>query len=254
VGSVVAVTHAHSRERTDAVAQQLVQAASRLGTAIVLDWRSLSATEDVGLSDYVANGELGVDDVIREVAPDLFAMSYGTVAGDPYAVLSSSRTAELLRQLRTSFQAVIIETPAVRQTVEGSVACTLADATVLAVDQRRSRSNEVADAAIDLARLRVRVGGVVLLLSGRGKQPHTSGWSGSARDHHADGRPESQISPESGAQPDPETEGEPAPLMHLPSNTGVSTADAEFDTESATSTDESQRSVQGHDELTGEKV
>jgi len=173
VGSVLAVAHAHGRERTHEVARQLVSVASRSGTAVLIDWSTTRPGEIPGLSDYVRDIRLGVSDVVREIRPNLYEVSYGTVEGDAYSVMSSSRAKELLGLLRGAFQAVVIDVPSLLDTSEGPIACTLADATLVAIDQRRSRSTEVAEAVGDLQALNIRIAGSALLLKRPRRRPST---------------------------------------------------------------------------------
>ena len=174
VGSVLAVTHAHSRERTQDVAQQLARAASRSGTGccsngalplLATSWGSRTTSRTIGW--HQRRGPAGRAQSVE--------VSYGTVHGDPYSVMSSSRAKEMLELLRGSFQAVVVATPGLLETAEGPVACTLADATLVAIDQRRSRSTEVIEAVGDLQALNVRIAGSALLLEQRGRQASSGG-------------------------------------------------------------------------------
>ena len=170
VGSVVAVTHAHSRERTQEVGEQLARAASRSGKAVLLDWSKAYPEDVLGWSDYVQDGRLGLNDVVRQVGPNLCVVSYGTVDGDAYSAMASPRAKRLLNSLRDSFEAVVMTTPSLLETAEGPVACTLADATLVAIEAGRSRSDEVKEALRDLEALNVRVAGSVLLVKQRRRQ------------------------------------------------------------------------------------
>lgn len=86
-----------------------------------------------GLSDYLADAE-PISQVVYRLEPlQLYLLPAGNVAKDPMQLLESPRLAELMKDLTTSFDWIIIDSPPLLPLADTSVWARLADGLLLVV-------------------------------------------------------------------------------------------------------------------------
>lgn len=97
------------------------------------------------------------EEVIRKIslekAPPIYFLSAGKSIPNPTEFLSSVRFAETLKELKDSFDTVIIDSPPVAIAVDASLLASNVDGTVLVVRAGKSRKENVLRGKKDLERL-----------------------------------------------------------------------------------------------------
>ncbi|RDC66087.1 GumC family protein [Adhaeribacter pallidiroseus] len=80
----------------------------------------LGLIEEVGISNYLVQESLLVDDIIKPsgVASNLFVIGAGTIPPNPYELMLSSRVEHLFKVLRVNFDFIIVDTAPVGQVAD----------------------------------------------------------------------------------------------------------------------------------------
>lgn len=97
-----------------------------------------------------------------EKAPPIYFLSAGKSIPNPTEFLSSVRFAETLKELKDSFDTVIIDSPPVAIAVDASLLASNVDGTVLVVRAGKSRKENVLRGKKDLERYASNMLGVIL--------------------------------------------------------------------------------------------
>jgi capsular exopolysaccharide synthesis family protein len=168
---VIQITSANPRDGRTLVATSLASVLAGLDRRVVLveaDLRSPSlvhavdAVGEPGLAD-VLDGQALTSEVLRETSiPLLSLITAGTGRGKPSELLTSRRFGELIDELSTDFDAVVIDTPPLVPQIDSAVIAKKADSVVLVVSRDRTTKQQLRDAAAALAPGSSRVAGTVL--------------------------------------------------------------------------------------------
>jgi succinoglycan biosynthesis transport protein ExoP len=171
---VILVTSALPREGKTTAAANLAVTLAQLGDRTLLidaDLRkpgverllNLADGKYAGLSSYLA-GVSGLDLVIvpHPAIPNLVAIPTGPLPPNPADLLSSHKLAEALRQLRSQYKFIVIDSPPIMAATDAVIVSVLADGVLLVV-----RSGETPKEAFTRARdllisVKCRLLGVVL--------------------------------------------------------------------------------------------
>ncbi len=196
---VVAVTSPGPVQGKSTVASQLAMICADDGDRTVLieaDLRrpGLYATEvgsgiersKVGLSTYLA-GEAAKDKILvpHPDHPGLWLIWPGPLPSNPGVLLSSIELTTLLRQLRSEFDRIIIDTPPLSIGADAAVTAAEADGTLLVIDQRDTSLAQARAGLAQLERGQTPVLGVVLNRALSRRRLESSGYYG-VRDAPAD--------------------------------------------------------------------
>lgn len=116
-----------------------------------------------GLSDYLS-GQNTLDEVIRETSADknLSYISCGTHSPKPYELLESETMKNLIEELRTRYDYVIIDTPPVLLLSDALAIAPVIDGTVLVCRHQVSYISDIARALNTLSFAKANVLGVVV--------------------------------------------------------------------------------------------
>jgi capsular exopolysaccharide synthesis family protein len=168
---VIQVTSASRGDGRTLVASSLASTLAGLDRRVVLveaDLRTPSLERafqtagEPGLAD-VLGGQALASEVIQETSiPLLSLITAGTDRGKPSELLTSRRFAELIDELSSDFDAVVIDTPPLLPQIDSAVIAKKAHGVVLVVSRDRTTKQQLRDAAAALAPRSSRVLGTVL--------------------------------------------------------------------------------------------
>jgi capsular exopolysaccharide synthesis family protein len=167
---VLLVTAGEAGAGATTVATGLAQAAAEAGRAVLIDAdlcrpapdeRSLPS--EAGLASVLADPrQSAVEVLLPSGVPRLWLLPSGPPSPDPGALLAAPRVAELLADLREVAALVVIDAPPALASSDAALLARHADATVLVVDARRTRTAEVRRAATLLRETGAHLVGAVL--------------------------------------------------------------------------------------------
>ena len=169
--TTLVVTSALSREGKTSIAVSLARTLALGGRkAVVVDadlryprvHRALGLDHGPGLADILAGG-LEIDRCLQQdAASGAFCIAAGAVVASPADLLQSSKTAEVLEDLSTRFEAVIVDTPPVLGVHDAAIVARLADMTVMVVRWGVTKEETFITAMQRLHDLDIPVNGVIL--------------------------------------------------------------------------------------------
>jgi capsular exopolysaccharide synthesis family protein len=110
-------------------------------------------------------GRVGIDEaVVTEPESGLHVLAQGPTehaAGSPADILASGRFAALIKELRSRYDLIVLDTPPVLVVTDARVLTRLSDAVVYLVRWDRTRRNAVQEGLRELASVKARFAGVV---------------------------------------------------------------------------------------------
>ncbi|HKV20660.1 MAG TPA: hypothetical protein VJR50_16615, partial [Mycobacterium sp.] len=149
--AVIAVADSPRTSGATVVAEAVARLSAQRGNRTVLVYADSDASQsdgDVGFNDVLSNARL-VPDSLHDGAVDrLKVLPAGSHNSDRYALMSRARIDAVVDQIRACADTVVIAAPPAAHATDSLPVCTAADFTILVVDKRTSRPNEVA-AAVD---------------------------------------------------------------------------------------------------------
>ncbi len=171
---VLVVTSSIANEGKSTTAINLAVSFSDSGRRVLLieaDLRRPRVAEYLGLEGAVGLtnvlvGQAAIDDVLQPWGRGgLTVLPSGTIPPNPSELMGSPLMAELIVQLRKSFDMIIIDTPPLLPVTDAAVASRLADGVVVVVRYGKTSRNQVSTALRSLAAVDARVLGTVLTMS-----------------------------------------------------------------------------------------
>jgi Mrp family chromosome partitioning ATPase len=99
-------------------------------------FKQLEMAPGTGISDYlVATDKIAIEDIIKphENVPGLYLASCGSIPPNPAELMMSENLAHLIRQLRASFDYIIIDTAPVGKVADAFSLSALVDSTLYIV-------------------------------------------------------------------------------------------------------------------------
>ena len=171
---VLVVTSSIANEGKSTTAINLAVSFSDSGRRVLLieaDLRRPRVAEYLGLEGAVGLtnvlvGQAAIDDVLQPWGRGgLTVLPSGTIPPNPSELMGSPLMAELIIQLRKSFDMIIIDTPPVLPVTDAAVASRLVDGVVVVVRYGKTTRNQVSTALRSLAAVDARVLGTVLTMS-----------------------------------------------------------------------------------------
>jgi len=92
---------------------------------------------ELGLTEYLSENHT-IEEVIRKTqVPNLYLLSSGQDTKDAVGLLNTKRTEELLSELKSRFDIVLVDSPPILGVSDGSVLASLVDLTMIVVQHRR---------------------------------------------------------------------------------------------------------------------
>ncbi len=168
---VLIVTSSMAGEGKSSAAVNLAIVAAETGRKVLLveaDLRRPRAADylglesAVGLSNVLA-GQVAVQDILQPWGTDgLQVLPSGSVPPNPSEMLGSQAMVNLLAELRTLFDLVIIDTPPLLPVTDAAVAATLADGVVVVVRFGKTTRNQLTASLYSLEAVDARILGCVL--------------------------------------------------------------------------------------------
>lgn len=136
----------------------LVDADMRKPTAA----KRLNEGKQIGLTDYLT-GDVELADAISETnVSNLTYLSSGSDKMNPVELLCSSRFDELMDKLRTEYDFILFDTPALETVVDGTIIASKVDATLIVVKMDHTTLKSLVRAKEKLESLNVNILGVIL--------------------------------------------------------------------------------------------
>ncbi len=183
---VLVVTSSVASEGKSSSAVNLAVVAAETGRRVLLieaDMRRPRAADylglerAVGLSNILA-GQVSVHDVMQPWGTDgLMVLPSGSVPPNPSEMLGSQNMVNLLTEMRTMFDLVVIDTPPLLPVTDGAVASTLADGVLVVVRYGKTTRHQINAALYSLEAVDARVLGCVFSMMPR-KGAGESGYDG----------------------------------------------------------------------------
>lgn len=168
---VLVVTSAVSGEGKSTTAANLAIVYAETGKQVLLieaDMRRgrlgdyLGVEGSVGLSDLLV-GDVDLDVAMQQWGPDgLTVLPGGTVPPNPSELLGSHRMIDLVTELRSRFEVIIVDCPPLLPVTDAAVASTWADGTIMVVRHARTTRLRVSSAVEVLRAVDARLLGVVV--------------------------------------------------------------------------------------------
>ncbi|MGH3933138.1 MAG: hypothetical protein ACRDTF_24555 [Pseudonocardiaceae bacterium] len=127
-----------------------------------------------GVAEVLAGGSvLGGAGLEGKIVPGWCAtmqvMPAGNSRVDPYALFARERFTDLVRRATDVANLVIIEAPAIIEAAESQVICSIADRTILVIDENTTRAGDAVEACQLLEQVEARLLGVVIVGSPVGR-------------------------------------------------------------------------------------
>ncbi|MHB8440021.1 MAG: polysaccharide biosynthesis tyrosine autokinase [Acidimicrobiales bacterium] len=127
-----------------------------------------NADESIGITSVVI-GESNLDDAIHEVdeIPGLHILGSGPIPPNPSELLASRKMADLMEDLRSRFDVVIVDSPPILPVTDPVLLARLTDMTLMIVSAGQTKKGQVERAYEQLVQAGVRHMGIVLNEVGR---------------------------------------------------------------------------------------
>lgn len=178
---VLVVTSANAAEGKTVTAVNLALSFGDSGARVLLveaDLRRPAASDALGLDraiglSNVLAGRVRLDDALQQFGQVLTVLPSGALPPNPAELLGSRAMAELLKQTRSRFDMVIIDSPPLLPVTDAAVLAARADGTVLVVRAGRTKRGQVANALRSLDGVGAAVLGTVLTMAAPGRRAET---------------------------------------------------------------------------------
>ncbi|WP_439882577.1 GumC family protein [Pontibacter sp. MBLB2868] len=97
--------------------------------------KELGLTKGPGISDYLISNELSIADIIKplEEPAGMFVVSSGPIPPDPAELMMSQKLADFIRELKHSFDHIVIDTAPVGQVADAFSLSSIVDSTIYVV-------------------------------------------------------------------------------------------------------------------------
>jgi polysaccharide biosynthesis transport protein len=168
----ILITSALPGEGKTTVATNLALALARHGKTCLVDGdfrhpsitSSFGQTLRIGLQDLLTNHQTTADDALKPVAdvPNLTVLGVGNRAPNSLECLTSARMTNLIRELRTKFEYIVLDSPPIIPFSEGRWLSTLSDASIVVARCDSTTRGAVMFSLEILEDLKATVLGVVL--------------------------------------------------------------------------------------------
>ena len=116
-----------------------------------------------GFSDYLLSPEIGsAAGIIKKTRAGMSVLTSGEPIRNPSETLFSIRTAELIKELKSSYELIIFDSPPVLSVSDASILCSFVDGVLLIVRPGRVRETELKQVKSTISKSKARLVGSVL--------------------------------------------------------------------------------------------
>lgn len=122
----------------------------------------MGAGELPGLAEVLEKGEPAKQNVAPTSSDNLYLLPAGRTSASPSDLLASHRFAEVMKDLETGFEWVVLSVPALTAAVDAALVVSRADSSLVIIDVEICTRNIALDALQNLRRLQLEPSGVVL--------------------------------------------------------------------------------------------
>ncbi|WP_343045105.1 CpsD/CapB family tyrosine-protein kinase [Paenibacillus lemnae] len=124
--------------------------------------RMFQVSSPAGLSSLLSH-QIDLEDAVQETGiPHLYVMTSGPIPPNPAELLGSEKMKELLEQLRTQFDIILIDTPPLLAVTDAQLLASQSDGVLLVMHAGKVRKEIAVKAKENLQRVNARLLGVVL--------------------------------------------------------------------------------------------
>lgn len=171
VMKVIAVTSSGAGEGKSTTSANLAVAFAQAGKQVLLIDANLrqpalhhifAVGNHEGLTNVLFGQSNAVDVIKLTDTANLTVMPSGPTPPNPAELLSSKRLEELLFRMRDKYDAVIIDTPSIKNIVDAQLVASQCDGVVLVVHSGKAKKETVRKAKANLEHVKARIVGVVL--------------------------------------------------------------------------------------------
>ncbi|MFC5701759.1 CpsD/CapB family tyrosine-protein kinase [Cohnella faecalis] len=173
---VLALTSSHRGEGKTTTAVNLALAYSRSGKKVLLvdaDLRNpslhsiLDQPRREGLSNYLLD-QSAIWDVIKETSyPNLHVITSGALPANPTELLSSKNLSELFKELKGTFDRIIVDSPPLLSAADSQILASSTDGVVLVIEYAKTPRAQIQKAAKTLEHIGTPLLGTVINKSKR---------------------------------------------------------------------------------------
>ncbi|MBN9192466.1 polysaccharide biosynthesis tyrosine autokinase [Microbacterium sp.] len=177
--TTIAVTSSIPGEGKTTVAINLALTYAEAGVRVLLvdaDLRRPMVAQSLGLENSVGLttmlvGAVGFDDAKLPWGDTrLWVLPAGVVPPNPAELLASERMAEILRDLRTDFDVMVVDTAPLLSVADATIIAPLVDTTIVVADVTKVRIAQLTRALSTLTAVRAQIAGVVFNRVRRGRR------------------------------------------------------------------------------------
>jgi len=168
---VMVITSSVQSEGKTTLASNLALSYAQLGQTLLIDAdlrrprikHIIETDTNVGLVDYVA-GVVSLEDCVRRDSEEknLYILNSGTTPPNPLELLASDRFAQIVQDLRSRYDYIIIDTAPVLPASDAVVLGQLCDSLLMAIQSDRTTHHMARDAIKRLNASKVNVEGLIL--------------------------------------------------------------------------------------------
>ena len=118
-------------------------------------------SNEKGLTDILV-GKSDLKSVTKKIEESLFLITAGTIPPNPAEILGSSAMEDLIEELSTNFDYIILDTPPILPVSDTLLLASKADATLIVVKARKTKEKIVKESYSKLVEARANVIGTIL--------------------------------------------------------------------------------------------
>ena len=118
-------------------------------------------SNEKGLTDILV-GKSDLKSVTKKIEDSLFLITAGTIPPNPAEILGSSAMEDLIEELSTNFDYIILDTPPILPVSDTLLLASKADATLIVVNARKTKEKMVKESYDRLVEARANVIGTIL--------------------------------------------------------------------------------------------
>ncbi len=124
--------------------------------------RTMGIAVKPGLSNVLTGGVTLQQAVVRSQVPNLFVLPAGISPPNPAELLASTNMGDVLAELRSQYDHVVIDTPPTLPVTDAVIMSTRADAVILVIRAGRTTKQALRQACETLAQVSAKLSGVLL--------------------------------------------------------------------------------------------
>ena len=137
-------------------------------------------SNEKGLTDILV-GKSDLKSVTKKIEESLFLITAGTIPPNPAEILGSSAMEDLIEELSTNFDYIILDTPPILSVSDALLLASKADATLIVVNARKTKEKIIKESYTQLMDARANVIGTVLNESDKSLDNKYCGYYGEGR-------------------------------------------------------------------------